>query len=61
MCMPTVPAKWGLEQEKGRDLDGTSHKEQRKTNNRFCSNLEELKKVMAEKSIVYFKIQNSKG
>lgn len=56
MCMPTVPAKWGLEQEKGRDLDSTSHKEQR-----FCSNLEELKKVMAEKSIVYFKIQNSKG
>lgn len=55
MYMPPVPAKWGLEQEKGRDLDSTSYKEQRKTNNRFCSNLE----VMAEQSIVYFKTQNS--
>lgn len=57
MYMPTVSAKWGSEQEKGRDLDSTSHKEQRKTNNRFCSTLE----VMAEQSIVYFKTQNSKG
>lgn len=49
MYRSTVSAKWGSEQEKGRDLDSTSHKEQRKTNNRFCSNFE----VMTEQSIVF--------